>query len=139
MDKRGQTPFRIVLDAAARADMLQHAREEAPNECCGLLVGHRGSVERSVRARNLQSSPTRYLVDPADHFGAIRTARSQGQRVMGAYHSHPSGAPAPSESDIAEASGGRDFLYVIVAPADGDLRGYFLTDNEVIFVDLVVT
>jgi [CysO sulfur-carrier protein]-S-L-cysteine hydrolase len=139
MDKRGQAPVRIVLDAAARAEMLQHAREEAPNECCGLLIGRRGSVESTVRARNLQPGPTRYLIDPADHFGAIRTARSKGQRVVGAYHSHPSSPPAPSESDIAEATGGRDFLYVIVSPADGGLRGYYLTGNDVIFVDLLAT
>jgi proteasome lid subunit RPN8/RPN11 len=118
--------------------MLLHAREEAPNECCGLLVGRRGVVERSVRARNLQPGPTRYLIDPADHFGAIRTARSQGQRVIGAYHSHPSSAPAPSESDLAEASGGRDFLYVIVSPVRDELRGYYLINREVTFVDLLV-
>jgi proteasome lid subunit RPN8/RPN11 len=139
MDKKGQTPVRIVLDTAARAEMLQHAREEAPNECCGLLIGRRGSVEGTLRARNLQPGPTRYLIDPVDHFGAIRTARSKGQRVVGAYHSHPASPPVPSESDIAEASGGRDFLYVIVSPADGELRGYYLTGNDVIFVDLLAT
>jgi proteasome lid subunit RPN8/RPN11 len=139
MDTRGRTPSRIVLDAAARADMLQHAREEAPNECCGLLIGRRGSVERSVRARNLQPGPARYLIDPLDHFEAIRSARSQGQQVVGAYHSHPASPPAPSEWDIAEATGARDFLYVIVSPADGELRGYYLRGREVIVVELAAT
>lgn len=59
--------------------------------------------------------------------------------MVGAYHSHPASAPAPSESDVAESSGGRDFLYVIVSPADGELRGYYLTNDEVMFVDLVIT
>ena len=44
--------------------MLAHAREEAPRECCGLLVGKGDAVERSVRARNLDARPTRYLIDP---------------------------------------------------------------------------
>ena len=121
-------------------DILQHAREEAPNECCGLLVGRRGVVERSVRARNLQSSPTRYLIDPGDHFAAMRTARAEGRRVIGAYHSHPSGGPVPSESDLAEATGGREFLYLIVSPAEAAgnrIRAYVLRDGKADFVDVV--
>jgi proteasome lid subunit RPN8/RPN11 len=121
-------------------DILRHAREEAPNECCGLLVGRRGVVEHSVRARNLQSSPTRYLIDPGDHFAAIRTARAEGRRVIGAYHSHPSGGPTPSDSDLAEATGGREFLYLIVSPAEAAgnrVRAYVLRDRKADFVDLV--
>lgn len=95
--------------------MLAHAREEAPNECCGLLIGNRVTIEGSVRARNRDASPTRYLIDPDDHFAAIHAARTAGTRVVGAYHSHPASAPQPSESDIAEASGGSDFVYVIVS------------------------
>ena len=119
--------------------MLRHARAEAPNECCGLLVGRRGAIEGSVRARNLQSSPTRYLIDPADHFAAMRAARSQGRRVIGAYHSHPASPAAPSESDVSEATGGPDFLYLIVSPLQGELRAYYLKNGAVIFVEVVST
>lgn len=117
--------------------MLQHARDEAPNECCGLLVGRRGAVERALRARNLQSSPTRYLIDPQDYFAAIRTARSEGRRVTGAYHSHPASAPAPSPTDIAEATGGPDFLYVIVSPEGAQVRAYYLKNGDVNLLELV--
>jgi proteasome lid subunit RPN8/RPN11 len=96
-------------------DVLAHAREEAPNECCGLLIGNRITIEESVRARNREASPTRYLIDPEDHFAAIHAARAAGKRVVGAYHSHPASAPQPSESDIAEARWGSDFIYVIVS------------------------
>jgi proteasome lid subunit RPN8/RPN11 len=106
--------------------MLAHAREEAPRECCGLLVGKGGSVERSVRARNLDASATRYLIDPEDHFTAIRAARAQGLEVVGAYHSHPSSAPVPSPTDVAEANSGSDFLYVIVSLVNDDVRAYRL-------------
>jgi proteasome lid subunit RPN8/RPN11 len=96
-------------------DVLMHAWEEAPNECCGLLIGNRVTIESSVRTRNREASPTRYLIDPADHFAAIHAARAAGKRVVGAYHSHPASAPQPSESDIAEANWGSDFLYLIVS------------------------
>jgi [CysO sulfur-carrier protein]-S-L-cysteine hydrolase len=96
-------------------EVLAHAREEAPNECCGLLIGNRIMIEASVRTRNREASPTRFLIDPEDHFTAIHTARASGKRVVGAYHSHPSSAAQPSESDIAEANWGSDFLYMIVS------------------------
>jgi proteasome lid subunit RPN8/RPN11 len=116
----------IGIPADVIRDMLAHAREEAPRECCGLLVGKGGSVVRSVRARNLDASATRYLIDPDDHFAAIRAARAQGLEVVGAYHSHPSSAPVPSPTDVAEANSGSDFLYVIVSLVDDDVRAYRL-------------
>jgi proteasome lid subunit RPN8/RPN11 len=126
----------VTLPQTVIAEMLAHARDEAPNECCGLLIGRRGAVESAVRARNLEAGPTRYLVDPQDHFAAMKNARARRLLVIGAYHSHPSGAPTPSASDIAEASGGSDFLYVIVSPASGGMTGYFLKNGEVVFVEL---
>lgn len=104
--------------------MLAHAREEAPRECCGLLVGRGESVVRSVRARNLDATATRYLIDPEDHFAAIRAARVEGLEVVGAYHSHPSSAPVPSPADVAEANNGSDFLYVIVSLVNEGVHAY---------------
>lgn len=113
-----------TIPQAAIQSMLAHAREEAPRESCGLLVGQDNTVVRCVRARNLDSTATRYLINPEDHFAAIRAARAEGVDVVGAYHSHPASAPVPSATDIAEAHGGPDFLYVIVSPETEDVRGY---------------
>ena len=104
--------------------MLDHAREEGPRECCGLLIGKGDSIARSVRARNLNSRATRYLINPEDHFAAIRSARTEGLEVIGAYHSHPSSAPVPSPTDVAEANSGSDFVYVIVSLLDDAVRAY---------------
>lgn len=112
------------MPAAVVNDILAHARAEAPRECCGLLIGKEDFVVRSVRARNLDANATRYLIDPHDHFAAIRGARADGLEVVGAYHSHPSSAPIPSATDIAEANSGSDFLYVIVSLTEGDVRAY---------------
>ena len=118
--------------------MLAHARDEAPNECCGLLVGNRQSIDRSIRARNADASPTRYRIDPEDHFAAIHAARADGRRVVGAYHSHPRTTALPSPSDIAEAAGGSEFVYVIVSlkSDDGDLFAYRLKRGSVVPVTL---
>jgi proteasome lid subunit RPN8/RPN11 len=123
-----------VIDA-----LVRHARDEAPNECCGLLVGHPTRVEEAVRARNLTPTPTRYLVDPADHFAALRRARARGASVIGAYHSHPASPAIPSPTDLAEALY-TEFLYVIVSLADAGpppvVRAYQLRGGS--FQDVVL-
>jgi proteasome lid subunit RPN8/RPN11 len=121
-------------------DMLAHAREAAPNECCGLLVGSRRGVGRSVRARNIEESPTRFRIDPSDHFAAIHAARAEGLRVIGAYHSHPATAALPSPSDIAEATGGSEFVYVIVSlkQSSGNVFAYRLKHGNVVPIALAV-
>jgi proteasome lid subunit RPN8/RPN11 len=124
------------ISSSVVADMLAHAHEEAPRECCGLLIGSADAVVRSVRARNADPAPTRYLVDPGDHFKALRLARAVGLEVIGAYHSHPAGAAVPSATDITEARSGKDFVYVIVSPANGDVRAYRIAEGIVTSVSI---
>jgi proteasome lid subunit RPN8/RPN11 len=114
----------LLISSHVIAEMLAHARAEAPRECCGLLIGKGESVVRSMRANNLEANATRYLIDPEDHFAAIRSARAEELEVIGAYHSHPSSAPIPSATDIAEANSGSDFLYVIVSLVGAEVRAY---------------
>jgi proteasome lid subunit RPN8/RPN11 len=125
---------RLTIAARVIADMLAHGREEAPRECCGLLIGTSDAIVRSVRARNLDDKHTRYLIDPADHFAAVRAARADGLDVVGAYHSHPSTAAVPSPADVREATGGSEFLYVIVSVKDDDVRGYQIADGNVVSI-----
>jgi desampylase len=102
-------------DAVAHA-IVRHARETAPAECCGLLLGDDASITAAVRAGNTAADPTRqYVVDPHDHFAAIRRARASGQQVLGAYHSHPRSPAVPSPTDAAAAF--ERFLFVIVGLA----------------------
>jgi desampylase len=99
--------------------LIDHAREAAPDECCGLLLGRKGEIVETVRARNIAPEPaTRFLIDPADHFGAIRTARARSLEIVGFYHSHPRSAPEPSPRDLAEFDY-PDHLYVIVSVRTG--------------------
>ena len=121
----------VTIPAAVVREMLAHASMESPRECCGLLIGKGSAVSRSVRARNLDAKATRYLIDPEDHFAAIRAARTDGLEVVGAYHSHPFSAPVPSAADIADANNGSDFLYVIVSPAGDDVRAYRIEEGTV--------
>jgi proteasome lid subunit RPN8/RPN11 len=96
-------------------ECVAHAREAAPDECCGLLLGRGDQIVEAARARNVADDPTtRFLIDPADHFAAIRGGRERGLEVIGFYHSHPASAPDPSPRDVAEFSY-TGHLYAIVS------------------------
>ena len=92
------------------------AQRAHPLECCGLLLG--GTEERidvALAARNVAPDPARYFeIDPQALIDAHRAERRGGPRLLGYYHSHPTGLAQPSATDRAQASGdGR--LWAIVA------------------------
>lgn len=121
--------------------LVAHARQEAPNECCGLLVGSGSleTIEDSVRTRNLESSPTRFRVDPQEHIALNRRLRPTSQRVIGAYHSHPLSPAKPSPSDNAEAFYS-EFIYLIVSlagPNAPEINAYRLVERNLEPVQLV--
>lgn len=133
--------MRLEIRKRAVAAIVAHATAAAPHECCGLLVGAGSRVEQAARARNIATNPrTKFLVNPEDHFAALRAARAVGLGVIGAYHSHPRGAPAPSETDRAEAFDDPEFVQVIVGPvADGgmEIAAYRLGETGFMPVELV--
>jgi proteasome lid subunit RPN8/RPN11 len=131
-------PETIEIHPDLLADMLDHARQDAPLECCGLLLGVDGRVEESVRTRNVRASRTAYLIDPAEHLAVMKRVRAEGRTVLGAYHSHPRSPAVPSPTDLGEAHY-EDFLYVIVSladPAAPDVRGYRLNGRNFVPVTL---
>ena len=111
------TSARARVAATAIARVTAHARAALPEECCGFLIGHDDRIEDAIAARNVSEQPTiRFLIDPADHFNAIRLARGRGLDVVGFYHSHPRSAAMPSVTDLAEATY-HGYLYLIVGLA----------------------
>ena len=111
---------------AARAAMVAHAREAAPRECCGLLVGQGRRVDLALPLSNVDPRPrTGFQVDPAEHIAVRRVLRRvvPGLEIVGVYHSHPAGPARPSPRDVAE-SHYPEWLYAIVGRAGRTLRVY---------------
>jgi proteasome lid subunit RPN8/RPN11 len=131
----------VRLPVPVRAEMIQHAHEEAPNECCGLLVGEGSLIAECVRAKNLHERPTtRYLLDPAEHIATIRRLRGTDSSVIGCYHSHPCSPPAPSETDFAEAYY-PEFVWMIVSLAEPhfeEVAAFRLTSEGFIPISITV-
>lgn len=96
----------LAVARSAIATLLNEAARAAPEEACGLLLGSAERIESAVPTRNVHPTPrTHFEIDPAALIAAHRAAREGGAGVVGYWHSHPSGAAAPSATDRASASG----------------------------------
>lgn len=104
----------LVVERRALDEMIAHARNAEPSECCGVLLGSSGEVVEAVRTRNVAGDPNRFLIDPGDHIAAGREGRRRGLDIVGFYHSHPHSAALPSATDLADASY-PGHLYAIVS------------------------
>ena len=115
-------------------EMIAHSREEAPNECCGILSGAGGSVMRLYRVTNAARSPYRYLMDPQEFLDADRDSERRGWEMLAFYHSHTHSAAYPSQTDVRMAleSGWLDVCYVLVSLESEDdtpVRAFHITDT----------
>jgi proteasome lid subunit RPN8/RPN11 len=103
-------------------EMVSHAREEAPNECCGVITLRDGTVHHVRRAENERASPYGYSLDAASLLAAFNAAE-EGYGVA-IYHSHPRSPAEPSQTDINLAEY-PDYTYVIVSLAgEPDVRAW---------------
>ncbi len=101
---------RSVLDGIRR-----ESAAAAPCEACGLLFGAAAEISGWQATENVAETPeSRFEIDPAALFVALRAERSGGQAIAGYWHSHPNGSAEPSATDAAMAAGDGK-LWLIVA------------------------
>ena len=116
-----------MISAEIRAELRAHAEEEAPNECCGLIVFKGDTAERYVRGTNRLASPYRYELDIDPEIGFLEDDGYE----LAVFHSHPSTDPIPSKTDqeLSGLWGGRTFL--IYGLQNDDLRAWMITRDDV--------
>lgn len=118
-----------------------HAREDLPNECCGMVGGTDGVGSSVYRARNAFESPMRFDVHPQDLFRITeQEIPGAGEELVAIYHSHPNSEAYPSQTDINLAENWPDPLWVICSMAEPDapvVRGYVIRDRAVEEIELV--
>ncbi|HEV2010192.1 MAG TPA: M67 family metallopeptidase [Candidatus Limnocylindria bacterium] len=121
-----------------RAEIVAHARADAPKEACGLIAGRDGAPVRVIRCANAHPAPvTRYVIDPREQLRAFRDMEANGEELVAIYHSHPLTQPYPSPTDRAEAHYPEAY-YVLVSLRDPvpDVRAYRVRDGWVREVEL---
>ena len=123
----------MKLPRAYYDEIIAHARDDAPNECCGIIAGNDGHATHLYRALNAEASPYRYNVDPKDLLRIYRDLDDHDWDVLGIYHSHTHTEAYPSPTDVRLAAWPEAY-YLIVSLADDakpDLRVFRITDGVV--------
>ena len=129
-------PFtRLVIPRELVDRVIDHARRELPNECCGLLAGiiaeGVGYAFERASIRNDLLSPTGYLTNARDLFEAYRAMRAAKIEVLTVYHSHPTSEAVPSRRDVEENTYGDSVVHLIVGLAgpEPEVRAWWLTEG----------
>jgi [CysO sulfur-carrier protein]-S-L-cysteine hydrolase len=120
-------------------EIVDHARAEAPNECCGMVASRDGTAAAVHRAVNAAASPLRYEIDGAEQYRIQMQIYDAGLDLGAIYHSHTRTEPYPSQTDINLAFY-PDAVYLIVGLSGGEpeMRGFTIRDGHVDRAELIV-
>src|SRR5438445_2485139 len=83
--------------------LITHAQEEAPNECCGLLAGRNGRVERVYPGTNVDHSPYTNLMEPNEQLAAVKDMEAVVLDLVWIFHPHTHTTAYPSRTEVANA------------------------------------
>jgi len=111
LQKRG---YSINLSTHIKTEIIQHARGEAPKECCGFIMSD-GSV---YRANNASANKNKFKIAAQDYALAARDSN-----IEAVYHSHPSTEPRFSEFDKFNSIS-HNFVYVLYSMRDNSFTQF---------------
>jgi proteasome lid subunit RPN8/RPN11 len=117
----------VVVPDATRRALEDHARDESPNEACGLVVTKDGVAVDYVRGRNAAASPYRFEleVDPEAWF-----LEDDGYELA-VFHSHLSSPPRPARTDGENVGLWKGRPYLILTVRTGELAGWRIGDDGI--------
>ena len=98
-------------------EMVQHAREECPRECCGMLAGNDTTITKLFKIKNIAQRMDEYELDPLEQVNAFEEIDRLSLKLLGVYHSHPNHPCYPSGLDINQAFY-PDTLFFIISLKD---------------------
>ncbi len=136
-------------------DIVAHARELAPYECCGLLAGRDGAVTDLYRITNVvalegaaqlasfddaklshlerltpqERAEIAFVMDARDLALAQKDMRKKGLQLQVVYHSHPHDPARPSVTDIKIATDYEDYWGKINLPVPAYLIVSLMRDT----------
>jgi [CysO sulfur-carrier protein]-S-L-cysteine hydrolase len=117
----------VVVRAAVRRELEEHAQAEAPNEACGLIVLKDGVAERYVPGRNAAASPYRFELEAEPDAWFLE---DEGYELA-VFHSHLDSPAYPSRTDVENIGLWESRPYVILSVRTGDLAGFRIVDGRI--------
>ena len=115
-----------------RAALVAHAREEDPNEACGLVVLKDGVAERYERGRNGAASPYRFELEVAPELWFLE---DDGLRARGVPLA-PLSPPRPSRTDVENIGLWEGKPYLIYSLREDDLAAWTIQSGEIAELEL---
>ena len=105
--------------------MIDHARRDAPDECCGVVGVRDGTATRVLPVKNEAASPLKFEMG-IELFYALESIDEAGEELGAIYHSHTRTFPYPSQTDINWSGQYPGVEWIIVGLKDGDalVRSY---------------
>jgi proteasome lid subunit RPN8/RPN11 len=122
----------VVIPAEVRGALEEHARAEAPNEACGVVVLRDGAAERYVRGRNRAASPYRFELDVDPEVWFLEDDGYQ----LAVFHSHLSAPARPSRTDVENIGLWEGRPYLILSLGSGELAAFRIEGGRISEVDL---
>jgi proteasome lid subunit RPN8/RPN11 len=121
-------------------EMISHAREEAPNECCGMVASRDGEIVKVYRATNVEASPFRFVIDGREQLQIYNQIEGADLELGAIYHSHTRTEPKPSQTDLNFGKAWPGVLWIIVGLAgdEVEVRTWRIDDGKVSEAELVV-
>jgi proteasome lid subunit RPN8/RPN11 len=117
----------VVIPADVRDQLVAHAREEEPNEACGLVVLRDGVAERYERGRNAAASPYRFELEVAPELWFLEDDGYE----LAVFHSHLSAPPRPSRTDVENIGLWEGKPYLIYSLREDDLAGWTIQSGAI--------
>ena len=117
----------MVVPAALRRELEEHAAAEAPNEACGFVALRDGVAERYVPCVNAAASPYRFDLRAPDP-GLVFDLEEAGYELA-VFHSHPTGSAKPSRTDIANIGLWERKPYLILSRPTGELLAWTVAEG----------
>ena len=132
----------MEIPAQIRQRIIKHARQEYPNECCGMLAYRDDQILKHYEIKNVERSPYRYSLDPRGQFHADREIEDNNwERIF--YHSHTHSPAFPSPTDIRLAMetwpGAYYLLISLMNQSQPDLQLFIIDNGQVYPVYLEVS
>jgi proteasome lid subunit RPN8/RPN11 len=84
-------------------EMVAHAREDLPNEACGMVHARDGVPVAVHRVGNVAASPYRYEMNPLQMMRLENQRDAGGESLFAIYHSHVASEARPSPTDVRMA------------------------------------
>ena len=126
----------MIIPQTIIDELISQARQDAPNETCGYLLGTSSEdgdiVTENYEMENIDHSPEHFSFNPKDQFAALKYARSKGLKILANWHSHPASPSRPSQEDIRLAND-PSIRYAILSLHEGvHLNSFRIINGEIV-------